>query len=260
MTAQCNLSIIIPCYNEASGIAELHARLSAVLPLLRQRGKVELVLVDDGSIDGTGDLLEATFRDQPAVTIVRHAQNRGLGAALRTGLTHASGAIIVMTDSDGTYPFAQIPALLDHMSPGVDVVTASPYHPQGGVANVPAYRIFISKGASLLYRMLLDWRIHTYTALFRAYRREVIEQIHPRLTDNGFLMVTQLLVEAMLAGYRIAEFPTVLQVRQTGTSKAKIVRITKTHLRYMARLIERRLRGEQWMQRSEPLPVPVKAD
>ncbi|MCX7790085.1 MAG: hypothetical protein N2378_05555, partial [Chloroflexaceae bacterium] len=96
--------------------------------------------------------------------------------------------------------------------------------------------------------------VHTYTALFRAYRREVIEHIYPRLTDNGFLMVTQLLVEAMLAGYRIAEFPTVLHVRQTGTSKAKIVRITRTHLRYMARLIERRLRGEQWMRRSEPLP------
>jgi dolichol-phosphate mannosyltransferase len=240
-----DLSIIIPCYNEADGIAAMRERLIAVLPSLRRRGSIELILVDDGSADGTGDLLTQTFGDWPEVIIARHAQNQGLGAALRTGLAQTSGAVIVTTDSDGTYPFAHIPALLDKLQPGVDVVTASPYHPEGGVANVQAYRIFISKSASLLYRALLDRRIHTYTALFRAYRREVIETISPRITHNGFLMVTQMLVEAILAGYRVAEFPTTLQVRQVGASKARIVRITKTHLRYMAELVGRRLRGER---------------
>lgn len=260
MTVQYHLSIIIPCYNEAAGVPAMREKLGAVLPVLRRRGSVELVLVDDGSRDGTGDLLQAAFKDERDVTIVRHERNLGLGAALRTGLNHAKGAIIVTTDSDGTYPFAQIPELLNHMRPEVDVVTASPYHPQGGVANVPAYRIFISKSASLLYRLLIDRRIHTYTALFRAYRREVIDTIYPRLTDNGFLMVTQMLVEAILAGYRVAEYPTVLQVRRTGTSKAKIIRITKTHLRYMAKLIERRLRGERAADALKAAPVSAKAD
>lgn len=240
-----DLSIIIPCYNEADGVAAMRERLADVLPTLRRRGSVELVLVDDGSADGTGDLLAQAFGDWPEVVLARHEQNQGLGAAVRTGLAHASGAVLVTTDSDGTYPFAQIPALLDQLQPGVDVVTASPYHPAGGIANVPAYRIFISKSASLLYRMLLDRRIHTYTALFRAYRREVIEAIAPRITHDGFLMVTQMLVESILAGYRVAEFPTTLQVRQVGVSKARIVRITKTHLRYMAELVGRRLRGER---------------
>jgi dolichol-phosphate mannosyltransferase len=255
-----DLSIIIPCYNESDGIAAMRERLAAVLPTLRQRGSVEVVLIDDGSADGTGDLLDQAFGGWPEVTIVRHAQNQGLGAALRTGLAHATGAVIVTTDSDGTYPFAQIPALLDHLQPGMDVVTASPYHPDGGIANVQAYRIAISKSASLLYRLLLDWRIHTYTALFRAYRREVLETIAPRITHNGFLMVTQMLVEALLAGYRVAEFPTVLQVRQIGTSKARIVRITQTHLRYMASLIGRRARGERPAAQAESrLPVPSRA-
>jgi dolichol-phosphate mannosyltransferase len=255
----CDLSVIIPCYNEAAGITAMRERLAAVLPALRQRGSLELVLVDDGSVDGTGDLLERAVGDWPEVTIVRHERNRGLGAALRTGLSHANGAVIVTTDSDGTYPFAHIPALLDLLQPGVDVVTASPYHPQGGIANVQAYRIFISKGASLIYRLMLDRRIHTYTALFRAYRREVIEHIRPRINHDGFLMVTQMLVEAILAGYRVAEYPTVLQVRQVGASKAKIVRITKTHLRYMAGLIGRRLRGERQTQRPDQLPMPSRA-
>ncbi|PDW04766.1 glycosyltransferase family 2 protein [Candidatus Viridilinea mediisalina] len=241
----CDLSVIIPCYNEAEGVATMHERLAEVLPSLRQRGQVELILVDDGSVDGTGDLLRQAFGTWPEVVVVPHERNLGLGAALRTGLAHAHGDIIVTTDSDGTYPFSHIPTLLDYLNPEVDVVTASPYHPGGGIANVPAYRIFISKGASLLYRMLLDWRVHTYTALFRAYRRDVIETIKPRINHDGFLMVTQMLVEALMAGYRVAEYPTVLQVRQTGTSKARLVRITKTHLRYMASLIGRKLRGEQ---------------
>ncbi len=255
-----DLSVIIPCYNESDGIAAMRERLMHVLPVLRQRGSVELVLVDDGSVDGTGDLLEQTFSAWPEVTIARHAHNQGLGAALRTGLAHASGAVIVTTDSDGTYPFTQIPALLDKLQPGVDVVTASPYHPAGGIANVQAYRIFISKGASLLYRMLLDWRIHTYTALFRAFRREVIEEIAPRINHNGFLMVTQMLVESVLAGYQVAEYPTILQVRQVGASKARIVRITQTHLRYMAELVGRRLRGERPAAHSDrQLPIPSRA-
>ncbi|RRR77144.1 MAG: glycosyltransferase family 2 protein [Candidatus Viridilinea halotolerans] len=241
----CDLSVIIPCYNEAEGVATMYERLAEVLPALCERGKVELVLVDDGSLDGTGDLLAQAFGAWPEVVIARHERNLGLGAALRTGLAHAHGDIIVTTDSDGTYPFTHIPTLLSYLKPGIDVVTASPYHPGGGIANVPAYRIFISKGASLLYRILLDWRVHTYTALFRAYRREVIETITPRITHDGFLMVTQMLVEPIMAGYRIAEYPTILQVRQTGSSKARLVRITKTHLRYMASLIGRKLRGER---------------
>lgn len=242
--AGADLSIVIPCYNESEGIPAMHARLSAALPRLRQQnGAVELVLVDDGSVDDTYHLLEQHFGGLEGMQILRHERNRGLGAALRTGLARARGAIIVTADSDGTYPFAEIQALIDRLTPEIDVVTASPYHPAGAIANVPAYRVFISKGASLLYRLLVDWRIHTYTALFRAYRREVVEATSHRTDHDGFLMVTQMLVEALLAGYRVAEYPTTLRVRQYGQSKARILRITRSHLRYQAGLITRGLLG-----------------
>lgn len=243
--AAADLSIVIPCYNESEGIPAMHTRLAEVLPRLRhQYGAVELVLVDDGSADDTYRLLHEHFGRLEGVQIVRHERNRGLGAALRTGLARARGKVIVTADSDGTYPFAEIQALLDRLTPGVDVVTASPYHPAGAIANVPAYRVFISKGASLLYRLLIDWRIHTYTALFRAYRREVVEATSHRTDHDGFLMVTQMLVEAVLAGYRVVEYPTTLRVRQYGQSKARLVRITRSHLSYQAGLIARRLRGQ----------------
>lgn len=247
-----DLSIVIPCYNEAEGIPAMRERLTAVLPALRQRGGVELILVDDGSGDRTGDLLAEAFAGIPEARVVRHDRNRGLGAALRTGFAHVGGAVVVTCDSDGTYPFAEIPALLDRLTPGVDIVTASPYHPGGGIENVPAYRVTISKGASLCYRTLVDPRIHTYTALFRACRREVIEQTATRA--DGFLMVTELLVEALLAGFRVVEYPAVLRVRQYGQSKARVLQITRTHLDYMAGLIGRRLggRGARPLARSLP--------
>ena len=244
----CDLSVVVPCYNEAAGLPVMRERIGKVLPALRQRGSLELVLVDDGSTDGTGDLLAAAFAAVPEARVVRHDHNRGLGAALRTGFAHAEGAIIVTCDSDGTYPFSELPALLDWLTPGVDVVTASPYHPKGALEHVPAYRVLISKGASLCYRILIDWRIHTYTALFRAYRREVLERIHP--SADGFLMVTQLLVEAALAGFQIAEYPTTLRVRQYGQSKAKMFRITRAHLGYMVTLLRRRRLGRS----AVPLP------
>lgn len=235
------LSLVIPCFNEADSIAQMREQLSQVRPELARRGPFELVLVDDGSSDDTFALLNAAFASWDNVRIVQHDRNRGLGAALRTGFAHARGDIIVTADSDGTYPFTTIPHMLALLTPGVDIVTASPYHPQGGVEGVPAYRLLFSKGASLMYRVLLDPHLHTYTAMHRAYRRQVIERVPT--TSDGFLMVTELLVGALLAGYKAAELPAVLRVRRYGQSKARVWQITRSHLRFQARVLRRRLVG-----------------
>lgn len=234
-----NLSVVIPCYNEADSIDQMYAQISAIRPELERRGPFELILVDDGSKDDTYNRLVARFAEFPNATVLRHERNQGPGAALRTGFTQARGEIIVTTDFDGTYAFTTIPALLDRLTPEVDIVTASPYHPQGGVEGVPAYRLLFSKGASILYRLLIDPRVHTYTAMYRAYRREVIERINTHA--DGFLMFTEQLVEAILAGYRVAEYPTVLHVRRFGQSKARIARITRAHLRYQLSVVRRRI-------------------
>jgi dolichol-phosphate mannosyltransferase len=165
--------------------------------------------------------------------------NRGLGAALRTGFEASSGEIIVTTDSDGTYHFSTIPVMLDHLTKDVAIVTASPYHPRGEVVGVPGYRIFLSRGSSLLYRLLLNWRIHTYTALYRAYRREVVDQIH--FAANDFLGGTELMVKAMLKGYKVDEFPAALHRRMFGVSKAKLLKTIQSHLTFQGRLVLHRL-------------------
>lgn len=235
------LSLVIPCYNESDSVEQMRVQLAAIRPELERRGSLELVLVDDGSTDDTYAKLSATFADWPGFRLAKHERNRGLGAAFRTGLAAATGDVIVVTDSDGTYPFTTIPGLLDRLTPDVDIVTSSAYHPQGGVDGVPAYRLLFSKGASFLYRVLVDWRIHTWTAMYRAYRREVIATVTTQ--SDGYLVMAEMLVNAMRAGFRVAEFPTVLHVRRYGQSKAKIARIIREHLKFQAHVLADTLSG-----------------
>lgn len=239
-----SLSIVIPCYNEADNIPKLTTEFLPVARKLAAQTPVEVIFVDDGSRDETWTALNAVFGNfsEPNLTfrIEKHAVNQGLGAAVRTGLAASQGDVVVTTDSDGTYIFENIPQLLARLTPDVDIVTASPYHPQGGVENVPAYRLFFSQGSSMLYRILVDGRVHTYTALFRAYRRSVIT--HITFQSNGFLCNTELMVKAMLAGFKVAEFPAVLRSRQFGQSKAKIIRTIKEHLKFQWRIVLHHLR------------------
>ncbi len=237
-----DLSIVVPCYNEVDNVQKLRAEFPSVVVDLARTRSVEVVFVDDGSSDGTGQALREAFGNAETGILFRferHVVNRGLGAALRTGLAASSGAVVITADSDGTYPYAEIPALLACLHSDVDIVTASPYHPAGGVAGVPRYRLILSQGSSLIYRILLDRHLHTYTCLFRAYRRSVIEGIS--FESNGFLAGTELLVKAMLSGHRVAEYPTVLQARKFGVSKAKLVRTIRAHLRFQARILLHRL-------------------
>ena len=245
------LSIVVPCYNEADNVDKLHDEL---LPILEQLvndkqhiptpvDSIELILVDDGSRDGTYGAFKQRFvgvrKPWLTLNLLQHVVNRGLGAAIRTGLGAATGDVIVTTDSDGTYRFEEIPNLLACLTPQVSIVTASPYHPDGGVMNVPAHRLFFSRGSSLLYRILVSWKIHTYTALFRAYRREVIQRVP--FESDGFLAGTELMVNAMLQGYQVAEYPTTLHSRMNGVSKAKIIRTIRAHLKFQAEILLRRL-------------------
>lgn len=230
-----DISLVIPCRDEAENVPILLQELVPVLADLRRSRSVELVLVDDGSMDGTGDRLTDAFQHDGLVRIVRHTRGRGLGAALRTGFAHSAGDIVVTTDCDASYPFSLIPSLLDRLGPGTDVVTASCYHPDGGVENVPGYRIFLSKSASLMYRLLLDPSVHTYTCLFRAYRREVVE--HVAFQSDDFLGVTEILARAILAGFNVNELPCTLRARRYGASKARVLRIIRSHLGFQWSLL-----------------------
>lgn len=247
-----DLSIIIPCYNEVDNLPKLRDQFFPIVRELAKTHSVEVIFVDDGSSDGTLAALQAAFGEMnsPAVRVCfeKHPINRGLGAAIRTGFRASHGDVVVTTDSDATYRFEEILRLLDCLTPDVDLVTASPYHPLGGVENVPGYRLVLSKGSSFLYRVLLTWKIHTYTALFRAYRRNIVETVP--FQSDGFLAGTEILVNSLLMGYHAAEYPTVLHSRTAGTSKAKIIRTIRAHLRFQGHLLLYRFHLASMIQNS----------
>lgn len=249
-----NLSIVVPCCNEVDNVPKLAAELMPVAAALARQHGVEVIFVDDGSTDGTLPALREAFGGEraPAGVTVRfeqHVTNRGLGAAMRTGFAAARGDIVISTDADGTYRFDTIPAMLTYFRPEIAIVTASPYHPQGRVENVSAHRLVLSQGASFLYRLLVRWDIHTWTCLFRAYRREVLQTIS--FEADGYLAGTELMVKAMLAGYRVAEFPATLFSRVAGASKAKLLRTIFAHLGFQWQILLYHLRVSQFLATPE---------
>jgi dolichol-phosphate mannosyltransferase len=233
------LSIIVPCYNEEKGIGHLHNQLVPVLNTLQEAWNLELIFVDDGSVDNTHQLLHEKFSSLEYVKIIKHEVNMNLGGAMRTGFSHATGDVIVTMDSDCTYHPQQIPELLSHLDEDTDIVAASPYHPMGKVENVPSYRLLLSKGICQIYRTLTGSDIHTFTALFRAQKRHIIDNVP--FESNNFLATAETLIYAMNKGYKVKEYPTTLSVRQYGVSKMRLFGVIKSHLSFVFKLTKEKV-------------------
>ncbi len=236
------ISIIVPFYNEEEGIPNLREKLVALTKVLAPTHELECVLVDDGSEDNSEGVAKQTFVGMPLAVFVKHQQNRGLGAAMRTGFSKATGDIVCAIDSDCTYDPMLMPRLLEALEKtGADIATASPYHPDGGVDNVIGWRLFLSRGASWMYRIVCSSKLYTYTSMMRAYRRAVIQSVP--FQSDGFAGVTEILLRASQQGYRVVEVPMVLHSRVTGTSKMKVMRSIGMHLQLMLRAFTWRFVG-----------------
>ncbi len=231
------LSLLVPCYNEEEGIPHLSRQLAPVLKELSQKWDLELVFIDDGSKDQTYSLLQQYFGEKANTKIIRHETNQNLGAALRTGFANVSGDVIVTIDSDCSYDPREIIPMLFLLDEQTDMVTASPYHPLGKVENVPKYRLFLSKSISFLYRRLTGSKIHTFTALVRAQKRKVIENV--TFSSPNFLATAEILIGALDKGYVVKEYPTTLRVRQYGVSKMKLLKVMGSHVKYLVKLFPR---------------------
>lgn len=224
------ISLIVPLFNEEKGIPTLLERLGKLRDRLLPQYELECVLVDDGSRDDTVKTVRAAFAGFPNVVVLEHGRNRGAGAAMRTGFEGASGEILCTIDADCTFDPLEIPKLLeaiDHQK--ADIAIGSPYHPQGGVENVVPWRLFLSKGASIMHRSISRSKLYSYTSFLRAYRRSVLQNVP--FESDGFVSVTELLMKALLMGYRAVEVPTILRRRVTGVSKMNVYRNIVSHLR-----------------------------
>jgi dolichol-phosphate mannosyltransferase len=234
------LCVVVPLKDEERGVPGLLVELRALADDLADVARVEYVLVDDGSGDRTWDLLQQGVGSLPRAKAVRHQHNLGVAAAIRTGVLATDSALVASIDGDLSYDPRELRPMLALLQQGADVVTASPYHPRGGVRNVPGWRLFLSRGLSLAYRALLGSPIRTWTACFRVYRRAAVAELP--LANPRFLGTAEWLVRVLRRGGRVAEHPCVLEARLFGVSKMKTLRTIGGHLRLLAAVAVRAVR------------------
>ena len=250
------VSIVIPCFNEELSLPYLANTLQSVQESLADKYSPQFIFVDDCSTDQTWDVLHQHFGEQPNFSLVKHPKNRGVAAAIMTGIRAAKTEIVCSMDCDCTYDPHELNNMIPFLKDDVALVTASPYHSEGKVLNVPAWRLVLSKGSSFLYRQVLQQKLATYTSCFRVYRRSEVENL--KLEEDGFLGVAELLGRLDLRGAKVVEFPATLAVRLFGYSKMKLAKTMFGHLKLLSKLLRMRLlkRDDLINESAQKLTIP----
>lgn len=229
--------VLLPAYNEEPALRRLIPRLQQADP------EVRIVVVDDGSTDRTAEVA----RSFSGVTVLEHGENRGLGAALRTGfryLAHTARAedVILTMDADDTHDPALLEQMQQALAEGADIVIASRYRAGSRSTGVPWYRRLLSYGARWMFSLLTPIPgVRDYTCGFRAYRAELIQQAYriwrERLMEApGFACATELLLKLRAFRPRVREVPLQLRYdRKPGHSKMRLLRTVREYLRLLGR-------------------------
>jgi len=226
----------VPCHNEAGNVSRYAAELYPALDALGE--SYEVVIVDDGSTDDTASEVRALLMSRRDTRIVTLSPNRGMGGALRAGFSEAKGEWIATLDADLTFPPSYIKELLAAARASkADLVSGSPYLRPGDMAGVPWIRRAPSLMINALYRGLFGFALTAYTPVFRLYRAEFLKNLD--IVSNGFEINAEIAARGLLAGWRVAEVPAVLETRVAGVSKLRRGRELARHLSLIARLLSR---------------------
>jgi dolichol-phosphate mannosyltransferase len=220
-------SIILPTYNERENLPIIFYLIHKVL--VAANVDFEVVIVDDGSPDGTLEIAQRLQREYNGkddkkktklITIVSREGKLGLGTAYVAGLASARGERIILMDADLSHHPKFIPVMIAKMDTAkVEIVTGTRYLPGGGVAGWDLKRKIVSKGANILADFLLNPSVSDLTGSFRLYERAALETILPRITCKGYAFQMEIVVLAKKAGYQIAEVPITFVDRVYGESK-----------------------------------------
>jgi glycosyltransferase involved in cell wall biosynthesis len=214
-----DLSVVVPVYNEAANLEPLHGELTEVMGRLGR--SFQIIYVDDGSTDGSSEVLRDLQRKDPAVTVVRLTRNYGQTAALGAGFDHAAGAVIVTLDGDRQNDPADIPAMLERLDAGYDLVTGW---------RTPRQDSWLSRRLpSAMANWLIGWitgvRLHDYGCTLKVLRREVVSGL--RLYGEMHRFIPAM---ASDLGARITELRVHHRPRQAGISKYGLSRTIRVLL------------------------------
>jgi dolichol-phosphate mannosyltransferase len=237
--------LALPAYNEELGLPKLLETFGGEMKKAGLSPKV--VIVDDGSGDGTGDVI-LEWSSRLPIDLVKHSENRGLGETIRDALRRASEVaeaddVIVTMDADNTHSPALIPEMLRLIGAGNDMVIASRYRKGSRVIGLSWYRHLMSYGARVLFQIVFPIpHVRDYTCGFRAYRADALRKAFAVygdgfVTERSFACMAEILLRMRKLSLKIAEVPMVLRYdRKEGASKMKVARTVSRTLRLMLRI------------------------
>jgi dolichol-phosphate mannosyltransferase len=244
--------VVLPTYNEADNLRPIAGAILAAVP------DATLLVVDDASPDGTGELADAAAAEDPRVRVLHRRGKEGLGRAYLDGFRvalDAGATVVVQMDADFSHEPAVLPALIDPVVAGdAGLVIGSRYVPGGEVVNWSVGRRLISRGGSLFARTVLRLRVSDLTGGFKAWDAELLRAAASHaVRAGGYVFQIEMTFRASRAGGRVREVPITFRDREVGVSKMsrKIV--------LEAFLIVVRLRMDELLGRyqTSPLPVPT---
>ncbi len=213
--------VVIPTYNEAENVERIVRAVGEVLDQVRA-GDYRILVVDDGSPDGTGEIADALARELQTVEVLHRRAKGGLGQAYLAGFSHAlaSGAqFVIEMDADFSHDPRYLADLLETVK-DADLVLGSRYVAGGGVRDWGLLRRTLSRGGGIYARLILRVPVHDLTGGFKCIRREVLEAIDlESVRAEGYVFQIEVTYRAVLAGFRVREIPIVFSDRTAGTSK-----------------------------------------
>lgn len=208
--------MVVPTYNESENIADLVGRVRTAVP------EVDVLIVDDGSPDGTGKIADELAAEDPQVSVLHRTSKEGLGQAYLHGFAVALERgydLIGEMDADGSHQPEELPRLFAAIEHS-DLVIGSRWIPGGSVVNWPLSRRLLSQGGNLYTRLLLGIDVHDATAGFRLFRRTTLEAVGlDRVQALGYVFQVELAYRTLQAGLTVTEVPIEFVERVRGDSK-----------------------------------------
>ena len=209
------VTVVVPTYNERENLPRL-------APAVLDQG-FRLLIVDDGSPDGTGALADSLAANEERMSVVHRSHKQGLGPAYSHGFNVAIDAgaeVVCEMDADFSHDPTDLPRLMEAIDRGADLAIGSRYVSGGATPDWPPHRRLLSRGGNLYARMLLGLGVRDSTAGFRAYRSDCARQLDAAsCSASGYGFQVEMTVRAVDAGFRIDEVPITFRDRQFGTSK-----------------------------------------
>ena len=210
-----DVTVVVPTYNETLNIAHLIAAV--------RLGGYSILVVDDGSPDGTGAVVDEIAAQDPRVGVIHRLSKDGIGPAYAAGFDRAladGAAVVVEMDADFSHNPNDLPRLIGAIEAGADLVIGSRYVPGGDTPDWPAHRRIISKGGNLYARIMLGIPVKDATAGFRAFRAESLRALPYHAAEaSGYGFQVEMAWRAVTTGLEVVEIPVVFRDRERGSSK-----------------------------------------